>query len=213
LSVVVWIKIEEEKQMAGDSKVTGKDVFMERRVIIVGEINDTSVLDIVSGMLTLQAQSTDRINLLIDSPGGQDGPARKLCDFMASLITAPIRGIAMGSCHSAATFVMLHCDERVSTPNSRFVIHSGKRSGISLQLNHTTQKELEDLLAESKADTEWMIRMYMKKLGKSRKVVEALIRRGDQRFNDSISATEALEIGMIQKIVEGKLDIFPKAAP
>jgi ATP-dependent protease ClpP protease subunit len=189
------------------------DIFMQQRtVVLTGLINRESTGEIASRMLILQAQSTDRINLLIDSRGGENNPAMKLCDFMSHVITAPIRGIAMGSCNSAATFVMLHCDERVCTPHARFVIHSGTMGGISISLNDSTPKDLEMLLAESKATTEEIIELYMRKLKMKRKAVEALIRRGDQRFNETISAAEAVKIGLVQKIIIGKLDLFPMGA-
>jgi ATP-dependent protease ClpP protease subunit len=43
---------------------------------------------------------------------------------------------------------------------------------------------------------------------KRREYVQTLIDRGDQSFNDWMSAEEAIEVGMITEIVSDKLDIF-----
>ena len=192
-----------------EADVELRDILMKQRTILLGEINHKSVGDVVRRLLILQSRSADRINLLIDSEGGEITAAFKLCDTIECLITAPVRGIAIVSCKSAATFVLMHCDERIATPNADFLIHSGKMSGITVMLNHTTQTELEHLLAESKASTERMIRMYMQKLHKSRRETVLLFGRGDRRFNGTISAPEAVKLGLIQSI-ETRLNVFPK---
>jgi ATP-dependent protease ClpP protease subunit len=189
-----------------------RDMLMRQRTVLLGEINSESGTEVARRLLILQSQSTDKINLLIDSGGGENSWAYRLCDLIECVITAPVKGIAIGSCNSAATFVMLHCNERIATPKARFIIHSGRMSGITVPLNHTTQTELEHLLAATKISTEQMIRMYMQKMHKSRKEIIALIRRGDQKFNDSISAIEAVKFGLIERIEE-KLDIFPEVSP
>ena len=38
--------------------------------------------------------------------------------------------------------------------------------------------------------------------------VQQLIKRGDQRFDDWLSAEEAVQVGLIDKIQHEKLDIF-----
>lgn len=115
-------------------------------------------------MIELQAHSPDRINLIIDSGGGSMEAALQLCDLMSTVLTAPVRGIALGACGSAATFVMLYCNERLSTPHSRFLIHSGTRSKISIPIGQTTSENLEQLLREVKATEEMVLGLYMSKL-------------------------------------------------
>ena len=50
--------------------------------------------------------------------------------------------------------------------------------------------------------------MYMNKLGKTREQVQSYMARGDQSADEIMSASEAQEIGLIQKIIDGKLNIF-----
>jgi len=123
--------------------------FMSRRTVVLsGEITEQLVDDVRKQLIALQALSPDRINLIIDSVGGDAYQALLLCDLISTIMTAPVRGIALGSCGSAATFVMLHCNERISTPSSRFLIHSGTRSKISVPIGQTTSENLEQLLKE-----------------------------------------------------------------
>jgi ATP-dependent protease ClpP protease subunit len=186
-------------------------LMRQRTVVLAGEINRESTGEAAKDLLTLQSESMERINLLIDSVGGQNRPALQLCDFIEHVITAPVRGIAMGSCMSAATFVMLHCHERVSLPHARFLIHPGSMRGITISTNDSTPKDLELLLAESRDVAEEMIELYMRKLKKKRKEVEGLIRRGDQRFNETLSAVQAVEIGLVERIITENLELFPRA--
>lgn len=184
------------------------DSLMRQRTVILTEINGESISDIMSRLLLLQIESSEPITMLIDSGGGDPNAAFLLCDAMEHLLTAAIRGIAVGSCGSAATFIMLYCNERLATPYSKFLIHSGRVNNLSVAVNGTTGKILEQLLSESKQLSERVIRMYMDKLRKTRKQVEKLMARGDQAFDQDMTAEEAKKIGLIQQIIEGKLDIF-----
>lgn len=197
------------------------NIFMSRRTVILSdEINHQSIGEVGQRMVELQARSPDRINLIIDSGGGSMDAALRLCDLMSTVLTAPVRGIALGACGSAATFVMLYCNERLSTPYSRFLIHSGTRSKISIPIGQTTSENLEQLLRDVKATEEMVLSLYMSKLTPvawskekptdemRREYVQQLIDRGDQSFDDWMSAEEAIEVGLVTEIVHGKLDIF-----
>ena len=197
------------------------DGMMQRRTVILsGEINHSSTGEVGQRLISLQMKSSDPINLIIDSGGGIMDAALRLCDLMATVMTAPVRGIALGACGSAATFVMLYCKERIGTPYSRFLIHSGTRSKIAIPINQTTSENLEQLLRDVKAAEEMVTKLYMSRLTPAiwnehtsepdqRKFVQGLIARGDQRFDYWMSAEEAVEAGLIQQISTSKLDIFP----
>lgn len=197
------------------------ETFMSQRTVILsGEINHQSVGEVAQRLIELQAHSPDRINLIIDSGGGSTYSALRLCDLMSTVLTAPIRGIALGDCGSAATFVMLHCNERVSTAHAQFLIHSGTRSEISIPIGQATSENVEQLLKDVKATEKMVLGLYMKKLTpvawsntkptdeERRAYVQQLINRGDQPFDNWMSAEEAIEVGLVTEIVHGKLDIF-----
>lgn len=197
------------------------DGLLKRRTVVLeGEINSEKTMEVAQKLILLQMESSESINLIIDSGGGNTDAALKLCDIMDKLITAPIHGITIGRCGSAATFVMLHCNKRMGTPYSRFLIHSGTIGKISLQINDTTSENLEHLLKEAQAVKESVIRLYMNRLTpkswakkkptetKKREFVKNLINRGDQQFNDWLSTEEAVSLGLIEEVVANKLDIF-----
>lgn len=193
-------------------------LMRRRTVVLSGEINPESARLLGQQMLALQIESSEPIKLLIDSCGGSIFQALQICDAMTTLIKAPVTGVAFGSCGSAATLIMLHCKERQSSRNSRFLIHSGNISQVSFTVNHTTQENLEQLMREAKAVDNKMMSVYEKYLTptnwtsdktqeEKRDFVRALIKRGDQKFDDWMSAEEAIECGLITTIIE-KLDIF-----
>lgn len=185
------------------------DGLMKRRTVVLeGKINNESVSDLWQRMLSLQLESSAPITLLIDSGGGRIFDALCLCDLMSTLLHAPVHGLVVGICGSAATFILLHCDKREGTIHSRYVIHSGTKSEISIPINGSSVKHLEQLLLETKQVQEMVISMYIRKLGKTREEVEKLIARGDQNFDSVMSTEEAIEVGLIEGIFTGKLDTF-----
>lgn len=208
--------------MAEEQKESIREGLMAHRtVVLVEEVSDKTVWEIINKMFNLQMKSSDPINLIIDSPGGSLTAAFQLCDFIENLFTAPVRGITIGLCASAATLIMLSCNKRLGTRNSKFVIHSSMRSGIGLQNNHTSVENLELLLKDLRTTEEKYIKHYLNHLtpiawkdgkpseNEQREFVRSLLRRGDQNFDQRMTAEEAVESGLIEEIVEGKLDIFP----
>ncbi len=196
------------------------DAMMERRTVVLGgDITLSSTSDVAKRLISLQMLSNDTINLIIDSSGGSLDAALRLCDLMTVVLTAPVRGIALGQCGSSATFIMLHCSERLGTPYSRFLIHSGTTNQIAIPMNHTTSENLEQLLREANVCKETLTQLYMKHLtpvtwtlkttnAARRAFVQKLIARGDQKFDDHMSAEEAVKVGLIERVVHEKLDIF-----
>lgn len=190
-----------------------------RTVVLHGKITDELIGNLGRQLLLLQIDSSEPINMIIDSGGGSTIPALQLCDMMKAMLKAPVHGIALGSCGSAATLVMLHCSKRVSTPYSRFLIHSGTFSQISVPINQTTSDHLKQLLKEAESADESVLKIYEKYLtpktwteatsaAEKREYVKQLIGRGDQRFDSWLLAEEAVECGLIESIVTENLDIF-----
>lgn len=127
------------------------DALMARRTVVLsGKICRETVDPVGKRLLTLQARSNDPIYLIIDSGGGYAEVALNLCDLIDTLLTAPVKGVVFGRCGSAATFVLLHCTERLGARYSHYFIHSGMRNEISLPINQVTSSDdLEHLLKES----------------------------------------------------------------
>lgn len=204
----------------GNPQVIIDGLTKRRTVALGGEIDEEIVSNLATHMLRFQIESNDPINLIIESGGGSIFHALRLCDLMTTILTAPIRGIALGECGSAATFVLLHCQERLSSPHAEFLIHSGTRSKISLPINQTSSVMLEQLTKDLRKMEEVALDLYVSRLtpiawrkkrttrAQKRAYVQKLIARGDQEFDNWITADEALEVGLIDRIVTGKLGIF-----
>ena len=210
------------KKDGQSSKMTMEGLLDRRTVTLVGQITHNSIAEAMRELLELQLQSSSPINLIIDSGGGSTYDSFRLCDFISVVMTAPVRGIAIGQCGSSATFVMLHCSERISTPHAHFLIHSGTHSNIQIPINQTSSENLEHLLSDTKRTEELVLRLYMNRLTPPawkkkrptekvrRAYVQKLISRGDQRFDQMMTAEEAVECGLVTKIIDAKLDIFSK---
>jgi len=203
------LSMSEEKNELGPVR---KGLLSRRTVVLEGVIDEESIALVQNQLLQLQMVSDDRINLIIDSGGGDTYRALALCDLMTCVLTAPVRGIVNNVCGSAATFILLHCGERLGMPHAQFMIHSGQMGDIKIPVNQSTAKNLTQLLNEAKTTEEQVVRMYMDRLKKNRKQVQKLIARGDQSFDNLMTAEEALKVGLITHIVREKLDIFgPKS--
>jgi len=186
--------------------------LMERRTVILeGNINHDTISEVSVRMLQLQTESSAKITLLINSGGGEIYPALQLCDLMQTLMTAPVGGIAIGECGSAATFIMLHCAERWGFPYSRYLIHSGNLGGINLPIGRATPKTASQLLADVNATEKLVTGIYKERLtpkgwdaattdDQKGEYVQRLLDRGDQPFNEWMSVQEAIDVGLVQKI-------------
>lgn len=215
----------EEKKSTYPSK-EAKDKLMGRRTVwLYGKITEEVINDVTERILLLQASSPERINLIIESGGGSMEFAFSLCDIMDTTVIAPIRGIALRQCGSAATYIMLHCTERVGTPHARFLVHSGFMGGNhfgneTLPIGRGRTKAIQQLDRHLKQAEDRLYNMYMSQLtpekwrtqlpseAERKKYVKRLFRRGDQRFDKWMPAEEAIEVGLITGIMTEKLDIF-----
>lgn len=210
------------KKDSASAPSTMEGLLGRRTVSLVGEITSESITEVMRELMDLQMQSSSPINLFIDSGGGSTWDALRLCDFISLVMTAPVRGIAIGMCGSAATFIMIHCHERVTAPHTRFLVHSSTQEGIQIPINQTTSENLEHLLSETRRSEEAVLKMYMNCLTPPawakkrpsakirREFVQKLINRGDQRFDELMTAEEAVEAGLVTRIIREKLDIFSK---
>lgn len=187
--------------------------LMERRTVILeGPINHDSISEVSVRLLELQTQSNAEITLLINSGGGEIYPALQLCGLMQTLMSAPVRGVAIGECGSAATFIMLHCTQRLGFPYSRYLIHSGNLGGIDVPIGRATAKVASQLLDDVTATEKLVTGIYTDMLtpkvwneksvtdAKKRQYVQSLLDRGDQRFNEWMSVQEAIDVGLIEKV-------------
>lgn len=197
--------------MGNDATDPIAEGMLRRRVAgLIGGIKPKQTADLLGNLTRLQLESLDPINLVIDSAGGDADEAFAVHDFIRYMMTAPVHALVLGTCDSAATFVLLACESRRSMPHAHFMIHSGTISNISMKLDRMSEPRAEMLLAEMKTYSEYISDFYCGALNLPRERIDKLIARGDQQFNNKLSAKEALEVGLITEIVKERLPIFPK---
>jgi ATP-dependent Clp protease protease subunit len=171
--------------------------FKSRTVLLFGEISDRSAADVIRRLVALDADSNMPIDMLVSSPGGHLESGDAIHD-MLRFITAPVNMVGTGWVGSAATHMYLAVprERRFCTPNTRFLIHqpSGGAGGQATD-----------------------IAIHAKEIIKARERVAAVIARETGKPLDTVlqdierdrwmSAEEAIEYGLVGRVVESKTDI------
>jgi ATP-dependent Clp protease protease subunit len=98
--------------------------FRTRTVLVFGTITDAVASETVRRLLTLDAESDARIDVIVSSPGGHLESGDAIHD-VARFISAPVNMIGTGWVGSAATHLYLGAprERRFCLPQTRFLIH------------------------------------------------------------------------------------------
>lgn len=171
--------------------------FRSRTVLVFGQITDALAADTVRRLLALDTESAAPIQLLVSSPGGHLESGDAIHDVVR-FIEAPVHMIGTGWVGSAATHLYLAVprERRVCLPQTRFLIHQpsggagGPASDISIQAREILKAR------------ERIARMIARETGQPLATVLADIER--DRW---MSAEEAIDYGLVSRIVERRTDI------
>jgi ATP-dependent Clp protease protease subunit len=170
--------------------------LLESRVILLAEpVTSELAEDVVARLLLLDGEDEKApIDMYINSPGGSVDAGFAIYD-MARFISAPVRCICTGLTASAAVVVLLSAPKkrRLSLPSARFLIHqpSGGVRGSAADF----KIEADEILKIH----ERINRLISEETGQ---LIEKV--REDMRRNYWMDATEALEYGLVSKVVESK---------
>lgn len=141
----------EEDDKKEDSKAPGPDAsekFLKTRTILLsGEVNKPLAERVIRQLLLLEAESSDPIKVMIDSPGGDVNAGYAIFD-MIRFVNAPVYTVGMGLVASAGALILLAAprERRIGLPNSAYLIHqplSGMR-GVATEIE-IHAKEMEKL--------------------------------------------------------------------
>jgi ATP-dependent Clp protease protease subunit len=171
--------------------------FKSRTLMIFGEITDRSAADVARRLIALDADGPQPIDILVSSPGGHLESGDAIHDIVR-FISAPVNMIGTGWVGSAATHLYLAAprERRFCLPNTRFLIHqpSGGAGGPASD-----------------------IAIHAKEIIKARERVARTIARETGRPLDAVladierdrwlSAEEAIEYGLVSRIIERKKDL------
>ncbi len=168
-------------------------LLKDRIIMLSGEVNDAVASTIVAQLLFLEAEDPEKdIYLYINSPGGVITSGMSIFDTM-NYIKPDICTICIGQAASMGAFLLSSGTKgkRYSLPHSRIMIHQplggaqGQATDIAIQAKEILRiKELlNHLLSEQ--------------TGQDIKTVEK-----DTERDNFMSAEEALQYGLIDKVIE-----------
>lgn len=165
----------------------------DRIILLNEEVNNASAGVIVAQLLYLEGQDPDKdIHLYINSPGGVITDGMAIYDTM-NYIKCDVQTICMGMAASMGSFLLAAGTKgkRCALPNSEIMIHQpsggaqGQASDIDIQAKHIMdiKKRMNTILAE-----------------KTGQPYDIIARDTDR--DNYMTAQEALEYGLIDKIIE-----------
>ena len=165
----------------------------DRVVFLCDEVNDTTASLVIAQLIYLEAQDPEKdISLYINSPGGSVSAGMAIFDTM-NYIKCDVSTICIGMAASMGAFLLAAGakGKRFALPHSEIMIHQplggmqGQASDIKIHADHIlrTRDTLNRILAE--------------KTGKS---LEEIVRDTDR--DNFLSAAEAMEYGLIDKVIE-----------
>jgi ATP-dependent Clp protease, protease subunit len=171
--------------------------FKSRKVLLFGTITDTTASDTIRRLLALAAESSEPIDVLVSSPGGHVESGDAIHDIIR-FINAPVTMIGTGWVGSAATHVYLAVprERRVCLPNTRFLIHqpSGGAGGPAT-----------DIAIQAREIVKIRQRIAQVIARETGKPLETVLLDIDRDY--WLSAQEAVDYGLVSRIVERQADV------
>ncbi len=165
-------------------------MLKDRIIFLSGEINDSLANIVISELLYLDNQNNEDIYLYINSPGGSITAGMSVYDTM-NFINSKVITIGLGMCASMAAFLLSSGNTRYALPNTEIMIHQpiGGAQGQATDIKIAAERIIK---LKSKLN---------KILAKNTKQNISKITKDTERDN-FLSAEEALEYGLIDKIVK-----------
>ncbi|MDR0314980.1 MAG: ATP-dependent Clp endopeptidase proteolytic subunit ClpP [Oscillospiraceae bacterium] len=165
----------------------------DRIIVLSEEVNDTSASLVVAQLLHLEGQDAEKdISLYINSPGGSVSAGLAIYDTM-QYIKCDVSTICMGLAASMGALLLSSGarGKRFALPNSEIMIHQpsggakGQATDIKIISDHIikTKQNLNKILADNTG-----------------KPIEVIAQ--DTERDNFMSANEALEYGLIDKILD-----------
>ena len=178
-------------------------LLMDRIVFMGAPINDDVANIIIAQLLFLEADNDERdVYLYINSPGGIVSAGMAIYDTI-QFMKAPVNTICMGMAASMGSFLLTAGTKgkRSALPHARIMMHqpSGGTSGSATDIEIQAR---EIIYLKTKLNE-----LYALHTGKSVEQIERDIDR--DRF---MSADEAVEYGLIDKVIQHNIELEDKKA-
>ena len=173
--------------------------LMKSRIIMITDVITKKLAQRTIGQLLIleQEDPEKEIKVFINSPGGDADAGFAIYDMM-KFIKPNIKNICAGVAASAAVIILLGTgkENRVSLPNSRILIHQPS-TGV-----HGTASDIQIEASEILKCREKINRMISDETNREFEKVE-----NDTRRNYWMSAEEAVEYGLLSKIIKTHNDL------
>ncbi len=167
----------------------------DRIIMLYDQVDNTSASLVIAQMLYLEAQDPEKdIHFYINSPGGSVSAGMAIYDTM-NYIKCDVSTICLGMAASMGAFLLAAGakGKRFALPNSEIMIHQplgqaeGQATDILIHAKHIekTRDTINKILSE--------------KTGKPLDVI-----RADTERDNFMSAAEAAEYGLIDRVIEGR---------
>ena len=170
-------------------------LLIERIIFLGEEVNDVTAGLVVSQLLFLESEDPDKdINLYINSPGGSVTAGMAIYDTM-QYVKCDVSTMCMGMAASMGAFLLSGGTKgkRLALPNAEIMIHQpsggaqGQATEIEIAAEHIlrTKKKLNTILSENTGQP-----------------YETIVK--DTERDNWLTAQEALEYGLIDKVMENR---------
>ena len=178
--------------------------LLKERIIFLGEeVNDVTAGLVVSQLLFLESEDPDKdINLYINSPGGSVTAGMAIYDTM-QYVKCDVSTMCMGMAASMGAFLLSGGTKgkRLALPNAEIMIHQpsggaqGQATEIEIAAEHIlrTKKKLNTILSENTGQP-----------------YETIVK--DTERDNWLTAQEALEYGLIDKVMENSCLLYTSDA-
>ena len=176
-------------------------VLAEKRTILLdGDIDEEMAAAVKFWLLSFNAKSSERINILIDTNGGSVQPALSMYDLI-TISSAPVTGIVIGDCQSMGVILLQACHVRMATPHSNFYLHNMIWKNPSLSVDDDFIKTINKKYKELKCLRYKLINIIRKRCGLKIEEIKKLMNDGES-YGTHFFADEALKLGLIDKIAK-----------
>ncbi|TRZ65640.1 MAG: ATP-dependent Clp endopeptidase proteolytic subunit ClpP [Rhodocyclaceae bacterium] len=178
-------------------------LLRERVIFMIGPVNDATANLVVAQLLFLESENPDKdIHFYINSPGGSVSAGLSIYDTM-QFIKPDVSTLCIGQAASMGAFLLTAGakGKRFCLPNSRVMIHQpsagyqGQASDIEIHAKEIlfTKQRLNEMMAKHTGQP-----------------IERIERDSDR--DNFLSATEALDYGIIDKVLENRAEFGKKDA-
>ncbi|MEU4561487.1 ATP-dependent Clp protease proteolytic subunit [Actinoplanes sp. NPDC023936] len=168
-------------------------LFDQRIVMLRGQLTPDVATGTVAALLTLDSAGPDPIHLHVASSGGDLSAALSIIDVIDSL-TAPVQALVTSEAGGAVLAVLAASDQRAAYRHARFKLAEPRAAGVT-----GTADEVAAAAGQHLRELEEVVVRLAEVTGQPRSRVE-----DDLSTGRSLSATEALEYGLITELITPK---------